>query len=503
MAAGCDLGVCGQNIHLIEIGWSHDLHTDLGPALSSISPQSEDELWTRKIMNKVLADVLFFVCAHGGAVIQSVADKIITRWKLFVAHRCGGDASAAPSVSIVAHSLGSVIIYDILAHQRKRRFGRPQPDSEDDNQSSVGSDSPTLMGDAAAGVTSRLRGFLTAAAEAGGAVVGRRYDAASTPAIPVIDAHSLRTWPQLPFPVECFFTVGSPLGLFLLARGHATVLPRNTPPLSLPLPTVRRVYNIVNPLDPVAFRLEPILNRPSEPCVALGSTDAGSRFGFSMISSAHASTVRRPVSDDVQLGKAIASDAAIMDAMFFHPDIDPLAAGARGAGGADIAHAVSQASDESRQSPKPTRRAVSLGNKPPRGGAAPQLTLPRQARMHHSVDLGKATCDSRGRHRTASAGALAGGQSPASGASSESARTTRTRVGRLVDAVGGSARRVDFEVPVSGWMAGIAALRSHTTYFDSPHVARFILMAVHPDAKAARAANAKPQPQVRRGYSCW
>ncbi|KAJ0405032.1 hypothetical protein ATCC90586_004771 [Pythium insidiosum] len=59
--------------------------------------------------------------------------------------------------------------------------------------------------------------------------------------------------PQLVFDVENLFCFGSPVGLFLNVRGQH--IDRD-----FRLPTCLRLFNIYHPYDPVAYRIEPILN---------------------------------------------------------------------------------------------------------------------------------------------------------------------------------------------------------------------------------------------------
>jgi hypothetical protein len=59
--------------------------------------------------------------------------------------------------------------------------------------------------------------------------------------------------PVLLFSVDNLFCFGSPVGLFLNVRGQQIAR-------DFKLPTCKRVFNIYHPYDPVAYRIEPILN---------------------------------------------------------------------------------------------------------------------------------------------------------------------------------------------------------------------------------------------------
>jgi DDHD domain len=84
---------------------------------------------------------------------------------------------------------------------------------------------------------------------------------------------------ELYFAVDNFITVGSPIGLFCALRG---VNPHASRPLGSPaagrlypgsapggLPVCTRFYNVFHPLDPVAYRMEPLIVGPHAPAPQL------------------------------------------------------------------------------------------------------------------------------------------------------------------------------------------------------------------------------------------
>ncbi|KAF6025071.1 hypothetical protein EB796_016615 [Bugula neritina] len=64
----------------------------------------------------------------------------------------------------------------------------------------------------------------------------------------------LVTYPQLEFKVNKFFALGSPIAMFLTIRGVES-LSRD-----FHLPTCESMLNIFHPFDPVAYRMEPLIN---------------------------------------------------------------------------------------------------------------------------------------------------------------------------------------------------------------------------------------------------
>uniref|UniRef100_A0AAQ4QNX8 DDHD domain containing 2 n=1 Tax=Gasterosteus aculeatus aculeatus TaxID=481459 RepID=A0AAQ4QNX8_GASAC len=60
-------------------------------------------------------------------------------------------------------------------------------------------------------------------------------------------------YPQLAFHPQTFFAFGSPIGMFLTVRGLKQIDPNYS------FPTCKSFYNIYHPYDPVAYRLEPMI----------------------------------------------------------------------------------------------------------------------------------------------------------------------------------------------------------------------------------------------------
>jgi hypothetical protein len=132
----------------------------------------------RRFSNECLADVFFYCTGKiKDKILHYVAAQINSKIKIFRKLNHFDDNTPLP-VSLLGHSLGSVIIYDLLSEQ-------------------------------------------------------------SDPSL------------KLDYPVDCMFLVGSPLGGFLTCRGVA--------PISPILIENVKMYNIFQPTDPVAYRVEPLL----------------------------------------------------------------------------------------------------------------------------------------------------------------------------------------------------------------------------------------------------
>ena len=62
------------------------------------------------------------------------------------------------------------------------------------------------------------------------------------------------TYPALCFEPSAFYALGSPIGMFLAVRGIESLGPHFF------LPTCSRFFNIFHPYDPVAYRVESLVN---------------------------------------------------------------------------------------------------------------------------------------------------------------------------------------------------------------------------------------------------
>ena len=125
----------------------------------------------RQIANEAVADAIFYLNKdHRDAIVSHIADRIVHTVTLFKQR----NPTWNNKLSLVGHSLGSVISFDVLEHQK---------------------------------LPSEIQ-------------------------------------------VSNLFLLGSPLSLFLTARGQSEVLPFNQ---------CGRIFNIMQPNDPVAYRIEPFV----------------------------------------------------------------------------------------------------------------------------------------------------------------------------------------------------------------------------------------------------
>ena len=183
----------------------------------------------RSFANDTLLDVLYFMSPQYHDILIDIVtmemNLIVDKFR----HLTGYDGK----VSIMAHSLGSVITWDILSHQKSSTF------SSFDRVPIV----PTSF------------------------VNESSHPEISTP--PNSSHSNFQTnlpnliYPQLSFPVSNTFILGSPVAVFLLIRNQIEPLP-----IDYVFPSCKRLFNIFHPYDPAAYRIEPLIDSRNASCDA-------------------------------------------------------------------------------------------------------------------------------------------------------------------------------------------------------------------------------------------
>ena len=220
-----------MRIEVIPIEWYDQIHCSskaLMKSLSAITIPSIPAL--RAIANDVIFDVLMYMTpAFSKEVLECVTsqmnDLFLGFQKVYKDYIKNGG-----KCSIIGHSLGSVIAWDLLALLKLKQMKKSEKD--DSNWSSAL---------AMCGSTN-------------------------------IKNEDLHTWgPVLPSPIDDVISfvpeftafLGSPIGLFLTLRGAHDAFDklRSDPeqpvsPFTLPS---KSIYNIFNQSDPIAYRIEPLL----------------------------------------------------------------------------------------------------------------------------------------------------------------------------------------------------------------------------------------------------
>ncbi|XP_037707909.1 nascent polypeptide-associated complex subunit alpha, muscle-specific form isoform X2 [Drosophila subpulchrella] len=222
-----DMGLVGR-VEVLPISWHGHLHSEemgIDEKLKSITLESIPRL--RNFTNDTLLDVLFYTSPkYCQKIMNTVADElndVYLNYRMRHPEFNGG-------VSLAGHSLGSLILFDLLCHQE------PLKESEEENKN------PDQLPQKQASLKVQLPTS---------DLLPKQVSYAMGPegtGQPVI------TYTQLIFHPKKFFALGSPIGMFVTIRGIDKL------GLDFHLPTCPGFYNIFHPFDPVAYRIEALVN---------------------------------------------------------------------------------------------------------------------------------------------------------------------------------------------------------------------------------------------------
>ncbi|XP_076058269.1 triacylglycerol hydrolase DDHD2-like isoform X3 [Oratosquilla oratoria] len=290
-----DQGLVGR-VELLPISWHKALHGDatgIDERLKPITLRSIPKL--REFTNDTLLDILFFTspvyCQH---ILNTVASEMNRLYNLF----CKRNPSFTGHVSLGGHSLGSVILFDLLMNQ-------PTSESEmdkEENESSTPESKENIntleellshlkleelsetfekeqidlealktftneeLGqlDLEKGQIEKLCNFLNkiggncSAIEPSSIRLRERENSNTSQVDYVVGVAGTGqlsvVYPTICFKPDAFFLLGSPVAMFVTVRGISCL------DQSFKLPTCDRVFNIFHPYDPVAYRLETLIN---------------------------------------------------------------------------------------------------------------------------------------------------------------------------------------------------------------------------------------------------
>ncbi|KAH8250697.1 hypothetical protein KR038_008035 [Drosophila bunnanda] len=225
-----DMGIVGR-VEVLPISWHGHLHSEelgIDEKLKSITLESIPRL--RNFTNDTLLDVLFYTSPkYCQKIMNTVADAlndVYLKYRMRHPEFNGG-------VSLAGHSLGSLILFDLLCHQE------PLKESEEENKENPDEQLPQKLHQKVLLPSSDLQQPKQVSYAMGGP---------SGTGQPVIN------YTQLIFHPKKFFALGSPIGMFVTIRGIDKL------GLDFHLPTCPGFYNIFHPFDPVAYRIEALVN---------------------------------------------------------------------------------------------------------------------------------------------------------------------------------------------------------------------------------------------------
>ncbi|XP_004922247.3 uncharacterized protein LOC101741044 isoform X2 [Bombyx mori] len=190
-----------SRIEVLPISWHASLHsgeTGVDKRLAQVTLDSIPKL--RSFTNETVLDVLFYTSpVYCQTIIDTVCKELNRIYGIFLKR----NPEFRGGVSLGGHSLGSVILYDLLCHQTAKV--------------SRSTEKVFVVGSAGTGQSSVK-------------------------------------YPNLDFEPTALYALGSPIAIFECIRGVESL------GLDFALPTCRKFFNIFHPYDPIAYRIEPLIN---------------------------------------------------------------------------------------------------------------------------------------------------------------------------------------------------------------------------------------------------
>ncbi|XP_007535575.1 phospholipase DDHD1 isoform X5 [Erinaceus europaeus] len=224
------------HVEFLPVEWRSKLTLD-GDTVDSITPDKVRGL--RDMLNSSAMDIMYYTSPlYRDELVKGLQQELNRLYSLFCSRNPDFEEKGG-KVSIVSHSLGCVITYDIMTGWNPVRLYEHllQKEEELPDERWMSFEERHLL-DELYITKRRLR------------EIEERLHG--------LKASSVIQTPALKFKVENFFCMGSPLAVFLALRG---IRPGNSGSQDhiLPREICNRLLNIFHPTDPVAYRLEPLI----------------------------------------------------------------------------------------------------------------------------------------------------------------------------------------------------------------------------------------------------
>ncbi|XP_036448816.1 phospholipase DDHD1 isoform X2 [Colossoma macropomum] len=224
-----------EHVEFLPVEWRSKLVLD-GDTVDSITPDKVRGL--RDLLNSSAMDIMYYTSPlYRDEITKGLTQELNRLYRLFCSRNPEFEEKGG-KVSIISHSLGCVIAYDIMTGWDPVRFCLQEQQEPDEEELRWMSYEERHLLEQVHLTRQRLR-------ELEDQLQGLE---ASKPLAP----------PALKFKVENYFCMGSPLAVFLALRG---IRPGNTGYQDhiMPKSICQRLFNIFHPTDPVAYRLEPLV----------------------------------------------------------------------------------------------------------------------------------------------------------------------------------------------------------------------------------------------------
>ncbi|XP_038583201.1 phospholipase DDHD1b [Micropterus salmoides] len=223
-----------EHVEFLPVEWRSKLALD-GDTVDSITPDKVRGL--RDMLNSSAMDIMYYTSPlYRDEITRGLTLELNRLYSLFCSRN--PDFEKNGKVSIVSHSLGCVITFDIMTGWDPVRFHHQEAPDPEETKVRWPSDEERHLQEQLRLTRLRLRDLED------------QFQGLQTSSCVAV--------PPLKFKVENFFCMGSPLAVFLALRG---IRPGNNGAQDHILPTsiCKRLFNIFHPTDPVAYRLEPLI----------------------------------------------------------------------------------------------------------------------------------------------------------------------------------------------------------------------------------------------------
>nr|ABB76653.1 phosphatidic acid-preferring phospholipase A1 variant 1 [Mus musculus] len=226
------------HVEFLPVEWRSKLTLD-GDTVDSITPDKVKVRGLRDMLNSSAMDIMYYTSPlYRDELVKGLQQELNRLYSLFCSRNPDFEEKGG-KVSIVSHSLGCVITYDIMMGWNPGGLYEQllQKEEELPDERWMSYEERHLL-DELYITKRRLR-----------EIEDRLHG---------LKAPSISQTPALKFKVENFFCMGSPLAVFLALRG---IRPGNSGSQDhiLPREICNRLLNIFHPTDPVAYRLEPLI----------------------------------------------------------------------------------------------------------------------------------------------------------------------------------------------------------------------------------------------------
>ncbi|KAG0267330.1 hypothetical protein BGZ95_002867, partial [Linnemannia exigua] len=240
------------DVHIIPIEWHAKLHSMVDQRMSLASLRTVPKV--RLVMNDYFADILYYFNNHYGAeIVRMIVEELNEAYSTFIAKYPDFNGK----IAVYALSLGGVAMFDILTCM-------DDDDPEDPNDTTA--EKVTEDGNKVEPVTTTSS---TSAQPAATTPVRKRIRKQDQPKYRSVV-------PKLKFRPDFLFTVGSPVG--------AVMVMRNLDWDTFHPPDDIIHHNLFHPFDPLAYRIEPLIDPifAAIPAVTLISTGNSQLFPISL-----------------------------------------------------------------------------------------------------------------------------------------------------------------------------------------------------------------------------